>query len=544
MDKYKEIHLEQPNTLADFLSEEEREEVVSLKITGLIGREDFEDVLDNLCESGGYHDEDDNYIPDYDLAAPLRHLDLGEATYVDGDCLPYFGYVAQQETIILPKGIKTTLDKTESETGFSESEMLRKLVLPEGLKIVGGFNSCENLTDLILPEGLEEICSHAFCGCDAITSIRIPASVKVMDGSCFAGCNIKAYEVDENNAYYTAIDGVVYSKDLKTLVAFPSDYPNKHYEVLKSTQIIGEYAFKFSHIETIELPNGLTNVEYGAFEASDICALDIPESVNQVGEMAFDYCTKLKRFAISKGLKELPRFMLGSCTELKILEIPSNIKVVHYSSFVWSRDLEQIILHDGLEEIADDGFLSTSEGKLRDVYLPKTLKKVPGGVFNYSPYIKEFKLDPDNPYFRVIDGALCSKDGKILFSVPDFNRTNFRVPEGIEEIAEMVFAFMPKLRTIELPSTLRIIKTRAFQSCDSLKQLEIPASLVEIDIDSLWSENLKNIVIKCTVPPKITGNIKDKDWRYEDVNLYVLHDSVQKYREAPGWKSFRIKDIH
>ena len=65
MDKYKEIHLEQSNTLADFLSEEEREEVVSLKITGVIGREDFDDVLDDMCESGGYHDADDNGIQRY-----------------------------------------------------------------------------------------------------------------------------------------------------------------------------------------------------------------------------------------------------------------------------------------------------------------------------------------------------------------------------------------------------------------------------------------------------------------------------------------------
>ena len=135
MEKYKEIHLEHPNTLANFLSEEEREEVVSLKITGVIGREDFDDVLDDMCESGGYHDADDNYIPNYDLAAPLRHLDLGEATYVDGDYLPYFGFVAQQETVILPKGIKTTLDEGESETGFSESEMLKELTFNDKLSL-------------------------------------------------------------------------------------------------------------------------------------------------------------------------------------------------------------------------------------------------------------------------------------------------------------------------------------------------------------------------------------------------------------------------
>ena len=185
MEKYKEIHLEKPNTLSNFLSEEERQEIVSLKITGLIGRQDFDDVLDDMCDSCGLFDDDDNYTSDYELASALRHLDLGDATYVDGDCLPYFGFHTLLETAILPQGIKSTQE--ECETALSESENLRILILPEGLKIVDGFNSCPKLTGLILPEGLEIIESHAFCGCESITAIRIPASVKSISGSSFAG---------------------------------------------------------------------------------------------------------------------------------------------------------------------------------------------------------------------------------------------------------------------------------------------------------------------------------------------------------------------
>lgn len=183
----KVIHLEAANTLENFLTPEERYSVVSLKITGFIGRKDFDDVLDDMCHVQGLYDEDDNWIPDYSESAAIRHLDLGEATYVDGEELPYFGYNAQLETFVLPKGIKSTLE--EYETGLSESEMLKTLILPEGLIKVGGFMSCPNLTGLVLPEGLEEISGLAFGGCSAITSIRIPASVSVFDGSSFAGCN-------------------------------------------------------------------------------------------------------------------------------------------------------------------------------------------------------------------------------------------------------------------------------------------------------------------------------------------------------------------
>ena len=371
MEKNKEIHLERPNTLADFLTEEERKEVVSLKISGVMGRRDFEDVLDDLCNSEGYHDVDDNYIPDYELAAPLRHLDLGEATYVDGDCLPYFGYVAQQETLILPKGIRTTLDGDELGTGFNESEMLKKLVLPDGLKIVGGFDSCENLSGVILPEGLEEIKSYAFAGCKAISSVRIPASVKVMDGSCFAGCNIKEYVVDENNPCFTVVDGVIYNKDLTKLIAFPSYYPNKHFSVPSTVRIIGYSSFEDSHIESIELPDGLITIERNAFSFSIIKSVTIPDSVTEIGELAFRFCMGLEQVKLPEGIQNIYELTFSGCLKLKSICIPAS--VVKIDSFALSsQNLMSVVMEGDVPPelcIDDRNGMSIPEGV--EIYVPK-----------------------------------------------------------------------------------------------------------------------------------------------------------------------------
>lgn len=46
MEKSKVIHLEEANTLSNFLTSEERHTLVSLKITGFIGRKDFDDEQD------------------------------------------------------------------------------------------------------------------------------------------------------------------------------------------------------------------------------------------------------------------------------------------------------------------------------------------------------------------------------------------------------------------------------------------------------------------------------------------------------------------
>lgn len=299
------IHLDEPNTLEQYLSSEEMEKVVSLKITGKIGKKDFDDVLDEMCETEGIYDDDDNFIPDYQYTPCLRHLDLGGATYVDGDELPLFGYKTSLESIILPQGIKSTYEESEGDTGLSESDTLRTLILPQGLSIVGGFACYTNLKDLILPEGLEKISSRAFCGCESIAHIRIPASVKFMDGSCFADCSIEKYEVDEASPYFVSVDGVIYSKDLATLVAFPSAYPHRHYVVPETTKRIGDSAFLFSKIEKVSLPLSLQYIDYEAFRNCSIRGVIIPHSVRKIDGLAFGYCNNITEITVPASVEEL-----------------------------------------------------------------------------------------------------------------------------------------------------------------------------------------------------------------------------------------------
>ena len=99
------IHLEEPNTLSELLPEKDRNNVVSLKITGQLGRHDFYDVLDEMCTVwSDFEDEnDEDGTPDYENAAPLQYLDMGEATYVDGSDLPILHneFQATTECLIL-----------------------------------------------------------------------------------------------------------------------------------------------------------------------------------------------------------------------------------------------------------------------------------------------------------------------------------------------------------------------------------------------------------------------------------------------------------
>lgn len=166
---------------------------------------------------------------------------------------------------------------------------------------------------------------------------------------------------------------------------------------------------------------------------------------------------------------------------------------------------------------------------------------VPGGAFNYSPYIKEFHIDPDNPFYSVIDESLYSKDGKTLVSVPDYHRKEFIVPEGVEVLEKGALYGYPYLNYIHLPSTLREVGERALASNPALKTIRIPQNVSKVHVDALWNDNLETVTIDSETPPEITGSIMENDWRYKRVVLLVPTQSLSVYRQAKGWNAFSIK---
>lgn len=105
---------------------------------------------------------------------------------------------------------------------------------------------------------------------------------------------------------------------------------------------------------------------------------------------------------------------------------------------------------------------------------------------------------------------------------------------------KMVFLDMVNLEEVSLPDTLKAIESRAFQGCNSLRSITIPASVTHVDINALWADNLEDVYLGCNIPPTMTGQISQNDRRYRNVRLHVPRESVTAYRNSPGWQCFDI----
>ena len=77
------------------------------------------------------------------------------------------------------------------------------------------------------------------------------------------------------------------------------------------------------------------------------------------------------------------------------------------------------------------------------------------------------------------NGVIFSEDGTILLNFPSDLPGVYRVPDGVEAIADYAFDFAC-ITMVILPEGLRYLGTYAFDSCSQLCRVYLPASLESI----------------------------------------------------------------
>ena len=179
---------------------------------------------------------------------------------------------------------------------FFECDKLTNIVMSPNLREVeaGAFRCCGNITSLSIPNGVQELGSDTFDGCTNLSSITIGAGVSYLSGTTFRSCNLTEVNISVDNPYYMSIDGVVFSKDGKTIVYYPCSRTTNTYNIPYGVTKIGPGCFSTSDfITTISIPESVAEIGYCAFEWTPITSIYIPKSVEKIGFSAFSECDSL-----------------------------------------------------------------------------------------------------------------------------------------------------------------------------------------------------------------------------------------------------------
>ncbi len=314
--------------------------------------------------------------------------------------------------------ISNNITKLEEGVFSGCSNLVGELVIPAGVKTIGkvAFQQCEKLNGkLVLPEGLEYIGDFAFNKCTSFenTTIKIPASLKKMGedydlngnnvgiGSHFFynfGANVRkfeTFEVENGNENFVAIDGVLYTKDLKRLVCYPRNKKDTTYEIQEGVELLDQMSIASNMtLQTLVIPDSLIieRKTYPGFTWENdqplIFSLYNYNAIQNIETKETNPNYKsVDGVLYTKDLKELVYISSGRTKEVII---PDGVETIRERSIYWSqvaRNVSKIYIPSSVVNISDNALSSINNG-----------------------FIKKIEVSEDNPSFTLdSNGKLIRK---------------------------------------------------------------------------------------------------------------------------------------
>jgi hypothetical protein len=165
--------------------------------------------------------------------------------------------------------------------------------------------------------------SFAFSNSEYLQEISIGAGIVEIDSWSLTNCKeLKAIKVSMDNPAYKDIDGVLYTKDGKTLVAFPNKN-TEHLSLPIGVEEIADNAFyKCTNIKTVDFPEGLKTIGARAFlKCKGLEKADLPDSLEVIGDDAFSFCHSLTYVYIPASIKTVGNFAFFDAEKLGAIKI-------------------------------------------------------------------------------------------------------------------------------------------------------------------------------------------------------------------------------
>ncbi len=238
---------------------------------------------------------------------------------------------------------------------FMHCKSLKKVVLPPttGRLDPGVFKGCSNLESVILNEGLESFYGNDFDGCP-IRELRIPKSVKAVYGK--PDCEtFKGFHVDPENERLCSIDGILYTKDMKTLELCPRSYEGE-VKVPDGVKYISSHAFySCSRITKVVIPDSVWDIGWGSFSGcKGLQTVVIGNGVEEIDEIAFEGCEKLGTVVFGSGVKRIKKQAFRNCKALTKVNLPDGITNYNATMFEGCSNLSELTMPEWMEKRRSD----------------------------------------------------------------------------------------------------------------------------------------------------------------------------------------------
>jgi hypothetical protein len=231
-------------------------------------------------------------------------------------------------SVTIPAGVITI-----GNYAFRGCSALSSVTIPAGVTSIGisAFNGCSGLTSVTIPASVTAIGRYAFGFCSSLASVAIPAGVTIIGEAAFGGCSsLASITIPATNQQYKEIEGALFTKDGRTLLAYPSGNGKTGYAI----------------------PAGVVRIGANVFSDCNLTSVTIPASVTIIGENAFSNCESLKSITIPAGVTTISEAAFYG-SGLESITLPASVTSVGYAAF---RHLRRETHPDIVKRFGEDPF--------------------------------------------------------------------------------------------------------------------------------------------------------------------------------------------
>ena len=219
----------------------------------------------------------------------------------------------------------------------------------------------------------------------------------------------------------------------------------------------------------------ISKVTLKSKEKAQVTGITIEGNVVSIGQMVFSNYTNLKSVDLGSvtsigngaflGCANLESIQADSVTSIGNIAF-SNCKKIKTISLKALIDSKNIPITNSLES------LSIGE---------KTEAQFVSNIDYKWSALKKLDIPVGNPYLKVENSLLLSKNGTNLYYTLRNGKTNITIPDTVTSIEKNAFANYSELTHVSLPNGLQTIGASAFKACTGLTEMLIPTGVTTID---------------------------------------------------------------
>ncbi len=195
--------------------------------------------------------------------------------------------------------------------------------------------------------------------------------------------------------------------------------------------------------------------------------------------------------------------------------------------------IRRVVVEDGVTSLGDYA-LNRSRFTIQSVSLSATVQDVGYGNREFIS-LTEIRVDPTSPYLTVVDDVLFTKDMKRLLMYPGGSlRTIYRIPDGVETVAENVASSVQNLETLIVPDGVKHFEEDAFDGwIENVYFLGAPPEYDEESFAFGWEVTL------ALYYPAALADL----WAPNGETTWGDNYPIQPYGASIGEATFRAEDV-